>query len=229
MTAPTPETLDWLRQCAAAPGARWHRALLSEVEGQTPPEIEPIPAEGLAWLQQSARVHGATYSQVLLHVLERIELLDQDAIEQSQSNRFSFEAVIKRLEKLEAALQHDTLLIGGPQDKLPRMRSCAESTMTVQPAFPLPSAPSMTLAASTAPLSPQPPSPPPPVAPAGGLVERVVKVIADPDGPAELWHDDARAAIREVAAAARERIASFDPSLKWGDVAQWLEQEADRG
>jgi hypothetical protein len=32
------------------------------------------------------------------------------------------------------------------------------------------------------------------------LVERVVKVIADPDGPAELWHDDARAAIREVAA-----------------------------
>ena len=85
------------------------------------PEIEPIPAEGLAWLQQSARVHGATYSQVLLHVLERIELLDQDAIEQSQSNRFSFEAVIKRLELLEAAQQHDTLLIGGPQDKLDRL------------------------------------------------------------------------------------------------------------
>jgi hypothetical protein len=59
---------------------------------------------------------------VLLHVLERIELLDQDAIEQSQSNRFCFEAVIKRLEKLEAALlQHDTLLIGGPQDKLDRL------------------------------------------------------------------------------------------------------------
>jgi hypothetical protein len=111
--SPPPETLDWLRQCAAAPGARWHRALLADVEGQTPPEIEPIPAEGLAWLHQSARVHGATYSQVLLHVLERIELLDQDAIEQSQSNRFSFEAVIKRLEKLEAQ-QHDTLLIGGP-------------------------------------------------------------------------------------------------------------------
>ena len=108
MTAPTPETLDWLRQCAAAPGARWHRALLAEVEGQTPPEIEPIPAEGMAWLQQSARVHGATYSQVLLHVLERIELLDQDAIEQSQSNRFCFEAAIKRLELLEAALQQST-------------------------------------------------------------------------------------------------------------------------
>jgi hypothetical protein len=117
MTAPTPETLDWLRQCAAAPGARWHRALLADVEGQTPPEIEPIPAEGLAWLQQSARVHGATYSQVLLHVLERIELLDKDSIEQFQSNRFCFEAIVRRLERLEATQQHDTLLIGGPQDK----------------------------------------------------------------------------------------------------------------
>jgi hypothetical protein len=67
------------------------------------PKIEPIPAEGLAWLHQSARVHGATYSQVLLHVLERIELLDKDSIEQSKSNSFCFEAVIKRLEKLEAA------------------------------------------------------------------------------------------------------------------------------
>ena len=103
MTAPTPETLDWLRQCAAAPGARWHRALLAEVECQALPEIEPIPPEGLAWLHQSARVHGATYSQVLLHVLERIELLDKDSIEQSKSNSFCFEAVIKRLEKLEAA------------------------------------------------------------------------------------------------------------------------------
>jgi len=109
MTAPTPETLDWLRQCAAAPSARWHRALLAEVEGQAPPEIEPIPPEGLAWLQQSARVHGATYSQVLLHVLERIELLDKDSIEQFQSNRFTFEAIVRRLEKLEAALQQSTV------------------------------------------------------------------------------------------------------------------------
>ena len=35
-----------------------------------------------------------------------------------------------------------------------------------------------------------------------------------------------RAAIREVAAAAKERTGPFDPSLK--DFAQWLEQEADR-
>jgi hypothetical protein len=97
------------------------------------PEIEPIPAEGLAWLHQSARVHGATYSQVLLHVLERIELLDKDSIEQSQSNRFSFEAVIKRLELLEAVQQHDTLLIGGPQDKLDRLIELDQRELMQQP------------------------------------------------------------------------------------------------
>lgn len=32
------------------------------------------------------------------------------------------------------------------------------------------------------------------------LVDRVTAVIADPDGPEELWHDDARAAILEIAA-----------------------------
>jgi hypothetical protein len=66
----------------------------------------------------------------------------------------------------------------------------------------------------------QPPAAPPP-APAGGLVERVVKVIADPDGPAELWFDDARAAIREVAAWMRENEVGYN-------AVRWLEQEAGR-
>lgn len=157
MTAPTPKTFDWL----------------------APPEIEPIPAEGLAWLQQSARVHGATYSQVLLHVLERIELLDKDSIEQSKSNSFCFEAVIKRLEKLEAAQQHDTLLIGGPQDK-----------------------------------------PTPAVVPAGGLVERMAAVIAGAGDP-DLWHDEARVAIREVA-------AWLDQQGQHG-CSLLLREDADRG
>ena len=63
----------------------------------------------------------------------------------------------------------------------------------------------------------------------GGLVERVTARIEfginaelDPEGIA-------RAAIREVTAAAKERIAPFNPWLRWNDVAQWLEQEADRG
>jgi hypothetical protein len=57
----------------------------------------------------------------------------------------------------------------------------------------------------------------------------VAYVIANDPLLLSLWEDDARAAIREVAAAAKERIAPFDPSLKWGDFAQWLEQEAGRG
>jgi hypothetical protein len=70
-----------------------------------------------------------------------------------------------------------------------------------------------------------------PVAPAKGLVELVGEamerhyVIGDIEGS---WDAQSRAAIREVAAAAKERINPFDPSLKWGDVVQWLKQEANR-
>ena len=76
------------------------------------------------------------------------------------------------------------------------------------------------------------PEPAPVAAPAGGLVERVAEKMGPQSQAAmdagELPYGAARAAIREVAAAARERIAPFDPNLKWGDVAQWLKQEADR-
>jgi hypothetical protein len=56
-------------------------------------------------------------------------------------------------------------------------------------------------------------------APAGGLVERVVKVIADRDGT-ELWHEDVRAAIREVAAWL-DQYGCHGCSL-------WLREEVDR-
>jgi len=36
-----------------------------------------ITPETLAWLRQSAAVNGAAYSQVLLHLLERVEALEQ--------------------------------------------------------------------------------------------------------------------------------------------------------
>ena len=60
--------------------------------------------------------------------------------------------------------------------------------------------------------------------PAGSLVERVAAAIADNDAPVDLWHDDARAAIREVAAAALQMHP--DKNLTWERVALWLEQEA---
>ena len=61
----------------------------------------------------------------------------------------------------------------------------------------------------------------------GGLVERVARSIERTvDFNPDSYAPEARAAIREVAAAAKERIAPFNPWLRWNDVAQWLEQEA---
>jgi len=57
------------------------------------------------------------------------------------------------------------------------------------------------------------------------LVERVAGAIADSEDPHELWYDDARAAIREVAAWVREG----DPfSCDINGMAAALEQEAER-
>jgi hypothetical protein len=37
---------------------------------------EPLSPEILAWLRQSVSVDGSTYSRVLLHLLERVEVLE---------------------------------------------------------------------------------------------------------------------------------------------------------
>ena len=58
---------------------------------------------------------------------------------------------------------------------------------------------------------------------AGSLVERVAGAIADSEDPHELWYDDARAAIREVAAWLREHYGGPTAS------STVLEQEAERG
>jgi hypothetical protein len=59
-----------------------------------------------------------------------------------------------------------------------------------------------------------------------GLVERVAGQIGMLAG-FDNWMPEARAAIREVAAAALQMHP--DKSLTWERVALWLEQEADRG
>jgi hypothetical protein len=69
--------------------------------------------------------------------------------------------------------------------------------------------------------------PAPPAAPAGGLVERVVKVVADTTG-AELWYMDLRA--KDSARAAIREVAYFLGDLGYRAAkADLLEQVADRG
>ena len=67
---------------------------------------EPLSPESLAWLRQSALVDGSTYSRVL-HVLERLDALEADATEQSLSASFCNEAIVQRLEALEAQVKDD--------------------------------------------------------------------------------------------------------------------------
>jgi hypothetical protein len=146
-----------------------------------------IAPETLAWLRQTAAVDGAAYSQVLLHLLERVEGLEQRPIP-------GF------VELATPTPEPAPVVTDEEVQKVLRAYDLGRQHGAAQPlAFP----------------------PPPPVAPAGGLVERVVKVIADPDGPAELWHDDARAAIREVAAWL-DRYGGCHP------CAVWLREEVDR-
>ena len=60
-----------------------------------------IQPETLAWLRQTAKFEGAVTAQAILHLLERVEALEADATEQSQSSSFCNEAIVKRLEALE--------------------------------------------------------------------------------------------------------------------------------
>ena len=68
------------------------------------------------------------------------------------------------------------------------------------------------------------PVPPAPPAPAVGLLKRVADVIKK--GPWRSHQDEARAAIREVAAAMNQMAP--DKNLTWERVASWLEREASQ-
>lgn len=54
-------------------------------------------------------------------------------------------------------------------------------------------------------------------------MKRVAAVLADEDAPVDLWHEDARAAIRVVATWLREQRSYVDSNT---GLAQTLEQEA---
>jgi len=43
---------------------------------------DSLPPETLAWLRQSAALDHSAYSQALLHLLERVEALEQRVLKQ---------------------------------------------------------------------------------------------------------------------------------------------------
>ena len=152
------------------------------------------------WLRQSAALDGAVVSQTLLNLLERVEALEQRPIPGT------VELAAPAPEAATVATDEELRQIweeAGYWEVEDALRAVYD------------------LGRQHGALPPPAAQPTPPAAPAGGLVERVVKVIADPDGPAELWFDDARAAIREVAAWMRENEVGYN-------AARWLEQEANR-
>ena len=196
---------------------------------------EPLPETTLAWLRQTAKFDGAVTAQVLLHLLERVEALEQKYETQRLATLEWGKDVdklmrwiddhLKRIMALEAAQQQQP-----HQDKLDRLIAHDAPAPEAAPVAtdkeqPLPPHIAITYQPKSVyqPLRPaQPPAaqPDPVAAPAGGLVERVAKAIhpricADPN----LYRHEARAAIREVAAWIRS-------DLNGRSVADRLEQEA---
>ena len=152
----------------------------------------PLTPQTLAWLRHAAAVDGAAYSQVLLHLLERLEALEQRPIPGTV--------------ELAAPTSEAAPVVTDKEQPLP-----PHIAITYQPK------------SVYQPLRPAQPAPEaaPVAAPARGLVERVAAAIADDDFPVDLWYDEARAAIREVAAWLRELGYKAAP-------ADLLEQEAGR-
>ena len=159
-------------------------------------------------------------SSCLLELRARIEALEAAQLEQAESNRFCTDAIVRRVEVLEA-FDHRPLLAAvraqskavahfgnrldaleaAQQDKLDRLIALDRDD-------PTPDAAMTELRAASAEARP-----------AGGLVERVEEAIIT--GMVDGDRHAARAAIREVA--------------KWLDTkgqhgcSLWLREEADRG
>ena len=77
-----------------------------------------IQPETLAWLRKTA-LDDNSYSQAMLYLLERVEALEADATEESQSRSFCNEAIVKRLEKLEGVenLRQQNDYVRGLEDR----------------------------------------------------------------------------------------------------------------
>ncbi len=128
----------------------------------------------------------------LLELRARVEALEAAQLEQAESHRFCTDAIVRRVEALEAA----------PQDKLDRLIALDREDPTPDPAM-------TELRAASAEARPS------------GLVERLGDVWNEGE---RLRPYARRAAIREVAAAARDLRFTTAKAL-----IDWLEREAGRG
>jgi hypothetical protein len=194
----------------------------------------------MAWLHQAARIDGATYAQVLLMILKRLELLEA-ALQRSTCKEF-----------LQVPPTPEAAPVATDEKPFPPHIDITYQPKSVyQPLAPQPTPPvePVTVDArdpgcverwpdchsegydsrccrfpKSCSCGGEPPvaQPTSPAAPAWGLVERVAHVIGDDPLLLSLWEDDARAAIREVAAWMRENETGYN-------AARWLELEADRG
>jgi hypothetical protein len=79
------------------------------------------PPETLAWLHQSATVKGSTYSQVLLHLLERVEALEQKYETQRLATLEWGKDVDKLMRWIDDHLKRIMALEQPHQDKLDRL------------------------------------------------------------------------------------------------------------
>jgi hypothetical protein len=186
-----------------------------------------IAPETLVWLHQSAAVDGAAYSQVLLHLLERVEALEADATEQSQSSSFCNEAIVRRVEALERRPIPglvDSLWLRKEAAPTPEAAPVATDEELLElagqrlPIYALRACYNLGRKHGAAAAQPTPPA-----APAGGLVERVEMALQRSYTLENDWSAEACAAIREVAAWLRADAPQSCPL-----TARWLEQEANR-
>jgi len=170
-------------------------------------------------LGRQSETLGCASSNAILELRDRIAALETDQLEQAESHQFCVDAIVRRVEALEARDKEDAncwamvrsgmhalrerveALEAAPQDKLDRLIALDQE------------APMTELRAASAEARP-----------AGGLVERVAKGIERTvDFNPDSYEPEARAAIREVAAWLEAR-----GSAHWLSVAV-LNREADRG
>ncbi len=170
---------------------------------------DSLPPETLAWLRHAASC-GQRDAQLTLHILERLEALEQRPI----PGTVELAAPTPEAAPVATDEELNGLFKGTGMTWQQALRAAYDFGRQHAPAAEA--------------------QPAPPTAPAGGLVKRVAEKMGPQLQAAmdagELPYGAARAAIREVAADARSKDLNGQSIavMTWESVAQWLEQEADR-